>query len=252
MLVEGKPERRICSKVFDNREFGYLKITVERPLRLNFQASAERIARLDEQSAFVNLASSKKRKDDAAYRAEVAEGVQTQAAIKTALQEMDSKVLYLSRPDFEVALDSAMRHTDIKISAPVRKAILTALSERDPQAEICCDARGNPEPDPELRDSEIVALPADTVLPLPLGYDNETGHEDLLELVKDHCEDYLKAEVLPHVADAWIDHGKTKIGYEIPLTRRFYVYQPPRPLDEIAGEISQLEKEIVAMLSEVV
>ena len=70
--------------------------------------------------------------------------------------------------------------------------------------------------------------------------------------MKDHCEDYLKAEVLPHVPDAWIDHSKTKVGYEIPLTRHFYVYQPPRPLDVIAGEISQLEKDIVAMLSEVV
>ena len=74
----------------------------------------------------------------------------------------------------------------------------------------------------------------------------------LLALVKDHCEDYLKAEVLPHVKDAWIDHGKTKVGYEIPLTRHFYIYQPPRPLDVIAAEISQLEKDIVAMLSEVV
>lgn len=248
----GKPEQRICSKVFDNREFGYLKITVERPLRLNFQASAKRIARLDEQSAFNNLASSKKRKDDTAYRAEVAEGEHTQAAIKAALQAMDGKKCYRNRPKFEAALDAALKKADIKIGAPVRKAILAALSERDPQADICRDAKGHAEPDPELRDSEIVALPGDTVLPLPLGYDNETGHDDLLALVKEHCEDYLKAEVLPHVKEAWIDHGKTKVGYEIPLTRHFYVYQPPRPLEEIAGEISQLEKDIMAMLGEVV
>jgi len=252
VLMEGKPEKRTCSKVFDNREFGYLKITVERPLRLNFQASTERIARLDEQSAFTTLASSKKRKDAAAYAAEVAEGEKIQLAIKATLQDMDSKALYLNRPDFEVALDSALNHTDIKISAPVKKAIIAALSERDPQADICLDGKGNPEPDPDLRDTEIVSLPKDTVLPLPLGYDNETGHDDLLAHVRDHCEDYLKAEVLPHVPDAWIDHGKTKIGYEIPLTRHFYVYQPPRPLEEIAGEISQLEKDIMAMLSEVV
>jgi len=107
-----------------------------------------------------------------------------------------------------------------------------------------------------LRDSEIVALPNDITLPLPLGYGDgksaETGHDELLALVKNHCEDYLKAEVLPHVADAWIDHGKTRVGYEIPLTRHFYVYQPPRPLEVIAAEISQLEKDIMAMLSEVV
>lgn len=252
VLVDGKPERRVCSKVFENREFGFLKITVDRPLRLNFQATAERIAKLDEQSAFVNLASSKKRKDDAAYRAEVAAGQETQAAIKAALQGMDSETLYRNRPAFETVLEVALKELPNKVPAPVKKAILAALSERDPMADICLDAKGNPEPDTDLRDTEIVALPDDMELPLPLGYDNETGHDKLLALVKYHCEDYLKAEVLPHVPDAWIDHSKTKVGYEIPLTRHFYVYQPPRPLDVIAGEISQLEKDIMAMLSEVV
>lgn len=145
-----------------------------------------------------------------------------------------------------------MKKVGVKTKTPVKKAILAALSERDSTADICCDASGNPEPDADLRDTEIVALPADIALPLPLGYDNETGHDQLLALVKDHCEDYLTAEVLPHVSDAWIDHSKTKVGYEIPLTRHFYVYQPPRPLTEIAGEISQIEKDILAMLSEVV
>ena len=257
VLVDGKPERRVCSKLFENREFGFLKITVERPLRLNFQVSSERIAKLDEQSAFVNLASSKKRKDDAAYRAEVAAGQETQAAIKAALQGMDSpkegeKPLYRNRPAFETVLEAALKKLPNKVPAPVKKAILAALSERDPKADICLDTKGNPEPDADLRDTEIVALPDDIELPLPLQYDNETGHDKLLALVKDHCEDYLKAEVLPHVPDAWIDHSKTKVGYEIPLTRHFYVYQPPRPLDVIAGEISQLEKDIMAMLSEVV
>lgn len=257
VLVDGKPERRVCSKVFDNREFGFLKITVERPLRLNFQASAERIDKLDEQSAFVNLAASRKRKDDTAYRAEVAAGQETQAAIKAALQGMDSqkegeKPLYRNRPAFEAVLEAALKKLPNKLPAPVKKAILAALSERDASADICLDAKGNPEADADLRDTEIVALPEDIALPLPLGYDNETGHDKLLALVKDHCEDYLKAEVLPHVPDAWIDHSKTKVGYEIPLTRHFYVYQPPRQLDVIAGEISQLEKDIMAMLSEVV
>lgn len=252
VLVEGKPESRVCSKIFENRDFGFLKITVERPLRLNFQTSAERIAKLDEQSAFANLAISKKRKDDAAYRAEVASGQETQAAIKAVLQNMDGEILYRNRSAFEAVLDAALKKAAIRVAAPVKKAILAALSERDPKADICLDSKGNPEPDADLRDTEIVALPDDIELPLPLGYDNETGHDKLLALVKEHCEDYLKAEVLPHVSDAWIDHSKTKVGYEIPLTRHFYVYQPPRPLEEIAGEISQLEKDIMAMLSEVV
>ncbi|OAI00422.1 DNA methyltransferase [Methylomonas methanica] len=252
VIVDGKPLRRVCSKLFNNQDFGFLKITVERPLRLNFQVSPERIARLDEQSAFVNLASSKKRKDDAAYRAEVAAGQEMQAVIKAALHEVESETLYFNRAEFESLLADTLQDAGVKLGAPLKKAILAALSERDSMADICLDAKGNPEPDPELRDTEIVVLPDNISLPLPLKYDNETGLDQLLTLVKDHCEDYLKAEVLPHVADAWIAHDKTKVGYEIPLTRHFYVYQPPRPLEEIAGEISQLKKEIMAMLSEVV
>ena len=221
-------------------------------MRLNFQASPERIWRLDSQTAFANLATSKKRKNPAAYQAEIDAGKLTQATIKSLLEELDGSVLYRNRQEFDAVLNTALKKASLKLGAPVKNAILAALSERDPQANICCDKKGNPEPDPELRDTENVVLPSDISLPLPLKYDNETGHDKLLVLVKDHCEAYLAAEVLPHVPDAWIDHSKTKVGYEVPLNRHFYVYEPPRPLTEIAGEISQLEKEIVDMLSEVV
>lgn len=133
--VEGKPQtvQRICSKIFDNREFGFLKITVERPLRLNFQVSAARIARLDEQSAFANLASSKKRKDDAAYQAEVAAGQASQENIKAALLEVASDTLYTHRAEFEQLLVDTLQDAGLnKVGAPIRKAILAALSERDP------------------------------------------------------------------------------------------------------------------------
>jgi type I restriction enzyme M protein len=245
-------ETRTVSKIFDNREFGYLKITVERPLRLNFQASPQRIARLDEHRAFANLATSKKRKDPAAYQAEVEAGKQTQTTIKSLLEDLDDDILYQNRDEFEAVLNKSLKTADLRVGTPVKKAILAALSERDSQADICRDTKGNIEPDPELRDTENVALPSTVSLPLPLKYDNETGHDKLLALVKNHCEAYLAATVLPHVPNAWIDHSKTKVGYEIPLNRHFYVYEPPRPLEEIAGEISQLEKEIVAMLVEVV
>jgi len=252
VLVDGQPERRVCSKLFGNREFGFLKITVERPLRLNFQVCTERIIRLDDQSGFVNLASSKKRKDEVANRAEILAGEAIQQAIISALRGMDGGILYRNRLKFEHVLDLAMKKAGVKIGATIKKAILAALSERDPEADICLDAKGKPEPDAELRDTESVALPGNIILPLPLNYDNESGHDRLLDLVKDHCEEYLKAEVLPHVSDAWIDHNKTKVGYEIPLNRHFYIYQPPRPLDVIGREISQLEKDIMLMLSEVV
>lgn len=252
VLVDGKPETRVCSKLFKNQDFGFLKITVERPLRLNFCANAERIARLNDQSAFANLASSKKRKDDAAHKAEVTEGEITQALLKAALQGLDGELLYRNRPAFEAVLDAELKTIGIKLGAPVKKALLVALSMRDPKADICMDAKGNPEPDADLRDTENINLPEDIGLPLPLSFDNETGHDELQTLVQVHCENYLQAEVLPHVPDAWIDHSKTKVGYEIPLNRHFYVYQAPRSLDAIAGEISQLEKETMAMLTEVV
>lgn len=247
-----KEEERICSKIFDNRDFGFLKITVERPLRLNFQTSAERIERLKTETAFVNLAVSKKSKNAKAIKEEIAAGEKFQQAILKMLAEMDSKTLYKNRETFEAALDAALEKAELKLPGPVRKAVLAALSERDQSADSCIDKQGKPEPDSELRDTEIVPLPANIKLPLPLGYDNETGHDKLLKLVKSHCEDYLKREVLPHVPDAWIDHSKTKVGYEIPLSRHFYVYQPPRPLEEIEAQIKTLESEIMAMLSEVV
>ena len=63
--------------------------------------------------------------------------------------------------------------------------------------------------------------------------------------------DYMTAEVLPYVPDGWADLDKTKVGYEIPLTRHFYKYVPPRPLAEIDAEIKALEAEIQALLREV-
>ena len=109
----------------------------------------------------------------------------------------------LNRPDFEKRLAKATEQADIKLSAPLKKAILNIMSERDEAAEICLDEDGNPEPDPELRDYENVPL-------------------------KEDIHAYFEREVRPHVPDAWIDESKTKVGYEIPFNRHFYKYTPPR------------------------
>ena len=58
----------------------------------------------------------------------------------------------------------------------------------------------------------------------------------------------MAREVLPHVADAWVDYDKTKVGYEIPINRHFYVYKPPRPLAQIEADITKLEGEIAGLL----
>ena len=224
-LVE---RERVVSKVFDNEDFGFHKITVERPLRLNFQASLERIARLESQPAFVKLAISSK-KDETARRREIEAGKQRQKEIRQLLAEFAAahgETLYKQRAAFVDDLRWRERVAGILLSTSERKAVLAALSERDETAEICRDRNGNPEPDPELRDTESVPL-----------------KEDIAE--------YFQREVLPHVPGAWIDESKTKVGYEIPLNRHFYCYEPPRPLDVIEKDIKQLEKEITELLTEV-
>ncbi len=247
VVIDGKTKERICSKIFDNRDFGYLKITVERPLKLNFQASVERIARLAGETAFAKLSESKKRKDSAAIAAEEEAGKALQAQIIAVLEGMPD-TLVKNRADFIKTLNAAFKTVGIKLEAPIRKAILSALSERDETADTCTDAKGNPEPDTELRDTELVPLPKDIELPMLNAGEGELTDDQLPDLVHEHVEIYLAAEVHPHVPDAWVDHKKTKMGYEIPLNRHFYVYEPPRKLEKIEKDIEDVTRDIMEML----
>ena len=228
---DGEQRDAVVSRVYPTTHFGFRKITVERPLRLDFQASAERIARLDEQRAFVNLAVSRKR-GEAKARAEET-GRERQEDIRALLRSMPDD-LFLDRTTFDTALSRAADEAELKLAAPVRKAILSALSERNAEAAICLDRNGGAEPDPELRDTESVPLAEDV-------------------------NAFFEREVKPHVPDAWIDTNRRDpqdgkvglVGYEINFNRYFYEYRPPRPLEEIEADIRRLEKEIVAMLQEV-
>ena len=249
--VDGNEETNICSKIFDNREFGYIKVTVERPLRLNFQASEERIQKLWEETAFKNLSESKKKKDKKAVQKEIEAGEKLQKVVISALQKMDSEKVYKERKIFIKDLDKILQAHSLKLNSSVIKAILSALSEKDDEAEICYDSKGNPEPDPDLRDYENILLPLNIKLPLPYDYDKKAKPDKLNELVKDHCEEYIKKEVLPHVPDAWIDYEKTKVGYEIPINRHFYVYKPPRDLGKIEVDIKARELDIIGLLKEI-
>lgn len=211
-------------KIFDNEDFGYHKITVERPLKLSFQVLPERIEAFKESAVFQNLAKSKKKGE--AGQAEIAKGKDLQSEILKSLSSMDSIKVYKSRQDFEADLANACKSCGIVLTSSLKKAIINALSERDETAETCTDSKGKPEPDPELRDYENIPL-------------------------KEDIHEYFKREVLPHVPDAWIDEDKTKIGYEIPFTRHFYKYAPPRPLEEIEADIKEVETEIIRMINEV-
>ena len=248
VAIDGEPEIRVISRIFENREFGFLKVTVERPLRMNFEATPERIARLDEQTAFVNLATSKKRKDAAVAEQEIADGRKRQDTIRAVLATLESHGPYMDREAFETDVVEAAKSAGLKIPATIRKAIFTALGERDPDAKICRDGKGRPEPDSELRDTENIPLPPGTALPLPMDFGPDKPNDRLVETFRDHIDAYITREVLPHVPDAWVDYQKTKVGYEIPINRHFYVYKPPRPLDQIEADITRLEGEIAGLL----
>ena len=215
---------------------------------LMLRPTAERIARLDEQSAFIGLAVSKKRKNAKAAEAEEAAGHEEQQRIRDILSTLTGAGRYKDREVFEADLDRAAKRFGYKLPAPIKKAIFAALGERDPQAEICCDSKGRPEPDSELRDTENIPLPAGTRLPLPINFGPDMPNDDLITAMKPAIDAYIATEVLPHVPDAWVDYAKTKVGYEIPINRHFYVYKPPRPLAEIEADITALEGEIADLL----
>ncbi|WP_426051598.1 hypothetical protein [Brevundimonas sp. SL161] len=155
---------------------------------------------------------------------------------------------YRDREAFDADLTHAAKRADLKIAAPVRKAIYAALGERDPPAEICRDSKGQPEPDSELRDTENVPLPEGTTLPLPMDFGPDKPNDRLVTTFRAAIDAYMAREVLPHVPDAWVDYDKTKVGYEIPVNRHFYVYKPPRALEDIEADITALEAEIAGRL----
>ncbi|MGC5021238.1 type I restriction-modification system subunit M [Micromonospora sp. DT47] len=187
-------------KVFKSTDFGYQRITVERPLRVRFEVTEETVALLAEARAVLKYAE--------------------REALLTA-----AKSLIGTRS--EARADFAMKLNGLgKLPAAMEKAVWEAFSISDPEGEVQTDRKGKPVADADLRDNENVPLDED-------------------------IHDYLKREVLSHVPDAWIDETKTKIGYEIPFTRHFYVYQPPRPLAEIDAELRLLQTEIQALVGEV-
>lgn len=216
-------ENEFC-KIFKNTDFGYSRITVERPLRLSFIISPERIEQLKEESAFINLAKSKK-KGEAGVK-EIQEGELIQQSILDLLTKLISEKIIKNRTEFIELMESEFGKVELKLTSPIVKAIINSFSERDESAEICYDKDGNFESDSELRDYENVPL-------------------------NENIEDYFKREVLPHVLDAWIDHSKTKIGYEINITKYFYQYKPLRSLEKIRKDLLSLEDETDQLLKEV-
>lgn len=249
------------SKIFDNQDFGYNKITVERPLRLRSKFTKEKLESLlyvdgiqEEMSYVYKLC-----KEDVAKNIKV-----NKIKIESYLEEREIKLSpplkkKLFDPDtykkqkelheaglkllkkfgdkefddfnlFESEVDKALKELSITLAASDKKKILLTVSEKDELAKPIIkkdeDGKIEYESDADLRDTENIPL-------------------------KENIEAYFAREVLPHVPDAWIDHDKTVVGYEISFTKYFYNYKPLRSLTEIAKDILKLEKETEKALEKI-
>ena len=206
-------------KILPNEAFGFMRITVERPLRLRWVVAADTAERAAEDKAWGKLSETE------------------QLDLASRLTDLGGT----STTDRKVLADKLG-----VVPKAISKALWKVLTVQDPEALVVTNSRGEPEPDPDLRDSENVPLPD-----VPVIWAEDPSERLKSAEYRSAIEDYMRAEVLPYVPDAWVDHVKTKIGCEIPLTRHFYKYVPPRPPAEIDAEIKALEKEIQNLLGEV-
>ncbi len=209
------------TKIFDNEDFGYTKVIVERPLQLNYQVSDERLENLYSHSAFAKLAESKAKKIEIKEK-EIQDGKERQEKIIKSLKGIGDK-LYKNWDEFEKEINQALN--EFKFTPAFIKNIILALSEHDDTADYVLDKKGDKQPDTNLRDNEKIKLSED-------------------------IDEYFKREVLPYYKDAWMERGKDKIGYEINFTKHFYKYIPPRDLEEIENDIKKVTGEIDELLKE--
>ena len=214
------------SKIFDNKDFGYRKITVERPLKLSFKVDKEAIENVKETSQFKSLAVSKK-KDLEIKQAEEKQGLEKQNKLIELLESFDNEFEYLDREIFIKDLKAKAKTFEITLSAGLLKAVINAIGKRNESAKICKDNKGNIESDTTLKDTESIAL-------------------------KENVYEYFEREVKPHVQDAYIDESTLEnIGYEVPFTRHFYKYEELRAFADIMKEIEVLENEIALEIKKV-
>jgi len=219
-LYDDFEENKYC-RIFDNQEFGYTKVIVERPLQLNYQITEERLENLYSVEAFIKLAESKNKNPEEKLEEEK-NGKEKQKAIIKALQAIGDN-LYKNWDEFEKKVQIALK--EFNLSASFIKNIILTLSEHDDTADYVLDDKGHKLPDSNLRDSEKIPL-------------------------KQDIEDYFEKEVKPYYPDAWMDKKKDKIGYEINFTKYFYEYIPPRSLEEIEKDIKEVTAEIQELLKE--
>ncbi len=250
-LVESK-----TSKVFDNADFGYRRVTILRPLRLRFQITQEAKERyldtcpelLDAVLAIEEMFGSeahydwnqvwdevqkivKRLPDDVEGWAKGAKGTAQKKAFRDAFTEVD--------PEAEPVIAKEHKKVELDLDALFPGQTLPELAPDELKALLGLNPAGK---------GKYVEYEADSNLK---DFENIPLKEDLIS--------YVLREVRPYVADAWIDRetldeqdgGIGKVGYEINFNREFFQYQPPRPLAEIDAELEAVEKRIMGLLREV-
>ena len=214
-------------KIFPNESFGFLRITVERPLQLRWEITDDTLTAV------------------AADRKVAKLPVQDRDLLVDKLRA-NHGAKYDAEKGVKAVVQDAIVAVTGKKPTPLVNAVITDLAIRDLEAPVITDRKGHHKPDPNLRDQENVPLPAKRVIFEP----DTTARLATIEY-QSAVDDFLRTEVHPYIADSWQDSTKTKIGYEVPFTRHFYTYTPPRPLQEIDAEINSLVADIQTLLAEV-
>lgn len=226
VYAKGEPVDKLA-QVFDLDDFGYTRVTVERPLRLRYEVTPERLQAFQKSKFFTSLVVTKKVGEKA--KADIERGKQKQAAI---LKAHEAARDMCPCSDDRIFLNLVNDALPFKATTQLIKALRAAFGERDEDSEKVLlkpfddydpvSAEANPgvwfETDSELRDNERIPL-------------------------KQDIEEYFTSEVLPYASDAWMDRSKDTVGYEISFTKYFYEYQSPRALKDILSDLEALDAE---------
>lgn len=216
------------AQVFDQEDFGYTRIMVERPLRLRFEITDESLAAFQQSGFYTALVATKKIGDKA--KEEIKKGREKQRALLAALKKVAPLCPCLDDRAFMQAMDDALpfKATDALIKTlraffgttdeTAEKVLLKPLDEDHDHAASETNPSEWYATDSDLRDEERVPLKTD-------------------------IEDYFAKEVLPYAPDAWMDRIRDKVGYEISFTKYFYEYEAPRALRDILADLEALDKE---------
>ena len=303
--------KTFASKIFDTHEFGYRRITIERPLRESYQFSDERIAELRFANKPFNApmkwiyetfgqgwSDSVDSETPAAnngkeYGVLKENEVEIRVHLKANFSELkekqikdllnpklwlEQKAIMLKAKQlqteigsdqfddmnrYDAAIKAACKTQNLKLESKELKAITTAVSWKNPEAEKVIKKihkSGSMNPFYGLFEVELDGK-KQVVEYKPDGdlRDNENVNLDPSQTVNALNEAYFIKEVQPHVPDAWIDASKTDaqdgeigiVGYEIPFNRHFYQYQPPRDLVEIDRDLDKVSVDIMNLLQEV-